>query len=666
MKQAPSVVVLVGLFFSPMLFAQHYPSNADLRQFRGVSSPHLSPDGSRVLTELQNSTDNGGKTHLWLLNVNGSPFSQITFPGFASSSQKNSQFLDDHTIIFTSGGKLYRLDLSRPEEKPIEIMVLRTPGDADSLQEIDSYFVAPDGKTIAVITNDPDSPEKAKEDKELRDFTWVNHDEPNNHIYLIHTGDWTTTEVPRLSAIDDLSWSAASDRLLVLTHTRPADFGYSTAVWIVPTQIPGSQEKVPNIPETTFRAAWLHSGEGFVLFAQCQEDAPIGSSDLYTFDLRSKKLKHLDAGVKDGTLSARMLIVSADDRSVLVSVTHGVVWTVGRVSLDSGRMEYLNLGMPVITDFVQGPANQSAGVYIGSSSISAPSVYISSSLGLEAKRLVQPATVPTEWKAASSQIVSWKRAGLTLEGLLYLPPNASAIHRAPLVVLVHGGPSGQFTDTYTPLINLLVGQGWAVFAPNPRGSTGYGVAFEAANKADLGNGDFLDVMAGVDEMLRAYPTDPRRTALMGYSYGGQLAAFVEGKTDRFKAIVSGAPVSDAVSEAGTSEDPYPDTWFTGKPWRDHELAWRQSPLAYAANAKTPFLLLQGENDSVDPPDQAKELYRALRMEGVSVDLLLFPRETHSSLRRQFYGEPSTEPWHGVIVRQRMLDFIAKAFSGMEQ
>lgn len=661
MKRVASLfTMLIALFSSQMLLGQHYPSNADLRQLRGVSSPHLSPDGRHVLAELQDSTTDGGKTHLWLLNVDDSPYRQIIFPGFDASSQKNSQFLDDQTVLFTSGGKLYRLDLSMVGSRPDEITVFRSPGDAGTLQEIDSYAVAPDGKSIAVITDDPESPEKATERKELRDFTWISREEPSNHLYLIHRSDWTTTELPLLRNIDDVSWSATSDKLLVLTHTRPAEYGYSAAAWIVPTQNPAAQERVPNIPEATFRVAWLHNGKGLALFAQCQEDAPIGSSDLYTFDLQSGKLKHLDAGVKDGTLSARTLIISADDRSALVSVTHGVRWTVGRVDLGDGHMEYLNLAAPVIADFVQGPA-QRVWVYIGSSSVSAPSIYLTSSLGPAAKKLLQPATAPAEWKAAPAKLVSWKRSGLALEGLIYLPPNTSPTRHVPLVVLLHGGPSGQFTDTYAPLINLLVGQGWAVFGPNPRGSTGYGVAFEAANKADLGNGDFLDVMAGIDEVLKIFPVDSRHTALIGYSYGGELAAFAEGKTNRFKAIVSGAPVSDAVSEAGTAEDSYADTWFTGKPWRDHALAWRQSPLAYVANATTPLLLMQGENDTVDPPGQAKEMYHALRMEHVPVELLLFPRETHSSLRRHFYGEPSTEPWHGVIVRQHILGFITRAF-----
>jgi dipeptidyl aminopeptidase/acylaminoacyl peptidase len=121
-------------------------------------------------------------------------------------------------------------------------------------------------------------------------------------------------------------------------------------------------------------------------------------------------------------------------------------------------------------------------------------------------------------------------------------------------------------------------------------------------------------------------------------------------------------VIDAISEQGTSEDPYPDTWFTGEPWRNFDLAWKQSPLAYVSKATAPVLILQGEDDTLDPPGQAKEFYHALRMKGVPARLLLFPRETHSSLGHHFYGYPSKEPWHGVMLRKEMIDFIQTAFS----
>jgi dipeptidyl aminopeptidase/acylaminoacyl peptidase len=245
--------------------------------------------------------------------------------------------------------------------------------------------------------------------------------------------------------------------------------------------------------------------------------------------------------------------------------------------------------------------------------------------------------------------------------MLYLPPQSSA-GKIPLIVDVHGGPTGAFANSFDPLTQFMLGQGWAVLRPNPRGSTGYGAAFAASNKNDLGGGDYRDIMAGVDAVIAQYPIDPNKLALMGYSYGGEMAAFVEGNTDRFKAIVSCAPVIDQQSEYGTEDSSWSDRWFYGKPWEHAADAWRQSPLSNVAKAKTPFLLIQGEEDVVDPLGQSQEMYRALRQAGVHVEMVQYPREDHGPLGRAMHGLPSPEPWHGFDVRQRMIKFISAAFA----
>lgn len=249
-----------------------------------------------------------------------------------------------------------------------------------------------------------------------------------------------------------------------------------------------------------------------------------------------------------------------------------------------------------------------------------------------------------------------------IEGLVYLPPTASATNRVPLIIDVHGGPSGFWSDSYSPFVDFLVGHGWAVLRPNPRGSSGRGAAFVAANKNDLGGGDYRDIMSGLDFVLKSEPIDRDRLALVGYSYGGEMAGFVEGKTARFKAIVSGAPVIDQYSEYGTEASSRYDRWYFGRPWERASDAWRQSPLAGVLAAKTPFLLLQGLEDIDDPPGQSYEMYRALRESGVSVQLVVYPRENHGGFLASIWGLPSKEPWHAFDARQRMVRWIEDAFA----
>ena len=661
-----AAIALLVVCNTSLVAQQHFPTNEDLRHLRTISSPQLSPDLKHVVISLQDSTADGGKTHLWLLNTDATPYRQLTFSEGDSAGERNPEYLPDNTAILflsrrDSKSNLYRLPLNGGEANAIKLEHTPVAGEPLAAVNVMSYSISPDGNSVAVIATDPEPASIARDRKDKKDITWVEHNELVHRLYLLDTKTWKPREVPTLTDIDSVAWSEQSDKLLVLTHTHLRDLGPSAVGWIVSAQNPSDQKKVAGLPTSTHRTAFTHKGDSLVLLAKCEKDSPEGCSDIFTFDLATAKLHNLTVNLKDTTLASDQLKVADDDRSVLVSVTHGMKRTVAVINLADGNARLLDLGMPTISGFREQGKSKNY-VYLGGSSTSESAVYMTTSLDQPGKRLEQPETTPASWLSVPSKPVTWKRAGFTIDGLLYLPPQASS-GKVPLIVNVHGGPRGQFTDSYSPLTNLLVGQGWAVLITNPRGSTGYGVAFEAANKDDMGNGDYLDIMAGVDEVIRTASIDPGKMALIGYSYGGEMAGFVEGKTDRFKAIVSGAPVIDQFSEYGTESDSYGDRWYTGQPWRHFESAWRQSPLAYAEHAKTPFMLLQGETDTTDPEGQSKEMYRALRQEGVPVQLLLFPREDHGALGGNFAGRPSTEPWAGVIARDHMIKFIADAFAG---
>ena len=660
---------------------QHFPSNDDLRHLRTISAPQLSPDGKHVVALVQESTADGGSTHLWLLSTEDGGFRQLTFsqgdsagmegsaPGGSRAGgpgERAAEYMPDGSAILfqtrrPGSSGLFRLPLDGGEAAPIVIERVPAAGEKPAPVSVMSYAISPDGHTVAVIATDPQPASHARDLREKRDVEWAEHDEPKHRLYLLDTKTWKPTEVPTLTEINGVSWAESSDKLLVLVNTHLRDLGPSAVGYIVSVANPAEQKRVEGLPMSTRRAAWMHHGDALVLFAKCAKDAPEGCSDLFRFDLATGKTANLTAGLKDSTLAPATLVIADDDRSAVVSLSHGMHEAAAEVDLTSGAAKLLDLGVPVASGLSRNASKQ-AWVYEGSSSTVPPSIYVTTDVHQAGKKLDAPELVPASWMFVQSKPVSWKRANFTVEGLLYLPPQATQ-GKVPLVVNVHGGPTGQFNDSWSPLTTLLLGQGWAVLVTNPRGSTGYGIEFEAANKNDMGNGDYLDIMAGVDEVIKTAPVDPNRMALIGYSYGGEMAGFVEGKTDRFKAIVSGAPVIDQFSEYGTESGSFGDRWFTGQPWLHFESAWRQSPLAYAGHAKTPFLLLQGESDTTDPDGQSKEMYRALRQEGVPVQLLLFPREDHGALGGNFAGRPSTEPWAGVIARQHMMDFIRQGFEG---
>jgi len=220
--------------------------------------------------------------------------------------------------------------------------------------------------------------------------------------------------------------------------------------------------------------------------------------------------------------------------------------------------------------------------------------------------------------------------GLQIEAALLKPSGYDGKSKLPLIALIHGGPTGNWSDSIEAWGQLLAARGYAVFYPNIRGSSGYGQKFIEMNRGDWGGGDFKDVMAGIDDLVAKGIADPDKLAIGGWSYGGYMSEWAITQTTRFKAAVSGAGLSNLVSEFGTEQGPAYDEWFYGVPYESDKVTGflNSSPFLYLKNAKTPTLILQGDADTVDPLGQSLELYRGLKRYGVETELVVYPREPH--------------------------------------
>ena len=393
---------------------------------------------------------------------------------------------------------------------------------------------------------------------------------------------------------------------------------------------------------------------------QCADDSPPRCNDLYVKDIKTGAARNLTRGF-DGTLPSDFIVDRNGD--LMMTIATHMRQRVARISTKDGTPTWFDGEQPVVQALATNGA-QNAWATIAGGPDQPATVFQVPRLGGAAIKLATPPLVPSDWPGVPSKLVKWQNDGLEIEGLLYMPKAPSnTVGRMPLVVVVHGGPTGRFADSYSNLVQMLAAEGWAVFEVNPRGSVGYGAKFAGANKNDLGGADYRDIMTGVDAVLRDFPVDPARMALMGYSYGGEMAGFVAGKTTRFKALIAGAPVINQFSEYGTEDGSFYDRWYYGKPWDHFQDAWRQSPLATVSAAKTPFLLVQGAADRTDPLGQSIEMWRALRQSNVPVELIVYPREDHGPLGQNFAANVSTEPWHGVDVRRRMFGFLRSAFAG---
>jgi dipeptidyl aminopeptidase/acylaminoacyl peptidase len=229
-----------------------------------------------------------------------------------------------------------------------------------------------------------------------------------------------------------------------------------------------------------------------------------------------------------------------------------------------------------------------------------------------------------------SEVIRWKSTdGVAIEGVLWLPPNHAG-GRLPLLTELHGGPTGVALRAFPmPRVyptQMFLDRGIAVFAPNFRGSANYGAAFRLRNTLSQGVGDFADVMAGIDMLVARGTADPDRLGVMGWSYGGYLAASAITQTRRFKAASVGAPATDWITYYGQSDGPREVLWtyFGGSPWEVPDNYRRHSPRGGLGLIRTPTLLQVGAQDI----NHNAEIFQALTDNGVPVEYVVYPREGH--------------------------------------
>lgn len=680
----------------------HFPTTDDLRHIQAISAPLLSPNGKQALFSVADSTANGGKSHLWLVPVSGSESArQLTFsPPADKRGEHSAQWFPDGSAIFFLAKRgeqtqLFRLDLRGGEAAPYDLKILPPvdeskekyaippPGAESSASkpadknakpatpeplpiDVSGYALSADGKWLAIWARDPATPGEKKQKDAKADASWVNHQQHGTRLYLAALKpdgslDGALKPVAVSPNVQRAIWSPAANRLLVITEApnEASDLGPAGAAWLVDAAAPASPAKLDAVPATVRAGAFTPDGSRIIFAAQTPEDAPPGYDELFVLAASGAgSPARLTPGFK-GQLSAD--IHFTPDGVLIAPAAIATRVTAVRIALDSKTPPApIDLGASAIAGLNTNRA-RTGWLWLDESGGHATRLCYAPSLGQPCTALPTPELAPANLRTVAPQLVHWQSDNFTIEGLLYLPPDTGAA-KVPLIVDVHGGPMGAWEDRNDPFAAFMLGHGWAILRPNPRGSSNYGVPFAAANKNDLGGGDFRDIMAGVDAVLAQYPIDPARFALMGYSYGGEMAAFAEGKTDRFKAIVSCAPVIDQFSEYGTESDSWYDRWYFGKPWEHMQDAWRQSALSGVAQAKTPFLLIQGQSDTMDPLGQSQEMYRALRQQGVPVELVTYPREDHGPLAMGIFGRPSPEPWHGYDARQRIIDFLQKALS----
>ncbi|OYW21226.1 MAG: S9 family peptidase [Sphingomonas sp. 12-62-6] len=231
----------------------------------------------------------------------------------------------------------------------------------------------------------------------------------------------------------------------------------------------------------------------------------------------------------------------------------------------------------------------------------------------------------------AARSISWKNDGFDVQGWLLAPLNADPAKKAPMITVVHGGPASASTPNFMERgTNAdLIAAGYYLFYPNPRGSYGQGEAFVQANRRDFGGGDLRDILTGIDAVEKVAPVDDNRLGMMGGSYGGFMSMWTNTQTNRFKAIVAGAGLSNWISYYGTNGI---DQWmlpFFGKTlYEDYDAYKAPSAIYFMKTAKTPTFIYVGERDIEVPPTQSIEYWHALKDLGVPTSLVIYAEEGH--------------------------------------
>jgi dipeptidyl aminopeptidase/acylaminoacyl peptidase len=580
---------------------------------RSIGDVEFSPDGSRLVFTVTDPPKGSSRARaLWLMDVASGQVRQLTFSGKSDGSPRWSP--DGMSIAFTSdrdgAPQLYRLSLRG--------------GDAEKLTDRKDAVIAfrwsPDGTRIAVLMAEPKSEAQQQREKDKDDSRIVDKDDRHPRVWMLDVASKTLTPVTSGHwQIRQIEWLPSGDRLAAIATSQPEVDQFTDRLYTI-TLDAGSFDEMA-APRGPLGSLAVSPDGKTLAYVGARVDGP-ETHDLYLQPLGGGAPQNLTASIDRPVAQPRWI----DNQSLVVNIARGFRSAIAIVSRD-GKTTTVD-GVDVNPSAF---ARSSAGTlaFVGETTTRAPELWLKSP-NAPARAVT---TLNAKWSSipvVAPEIVKYKSAGgIEIEAALLIPPaDAAAPRSLPFVVLVHGGPTGRWSDAFEAWGQLLVSRGYAVLYPNVRGSIGYGQRFVESNRADWGGGDFKDVMAGVDAMIARGVADPNRLGIGGWSYGGYMAAWAVTQTTRFKAAVSGAPVIDMASEFGTENGSAYDEWFYGTPYEKLDGFIKSSPMTYVKQVKTPTLLLQGEDDVTDPIGQSQQFYRGLKRYHVESDLVLYPREGH--------------------------------------
>jgi dipeptidyl aminopeptidase/acylaminoacyl peptidase len=581
---------------------------------RTISDLRFSPDGARlvfVVTEPPKGTERA--RHIWLYEKSTGVSRQFTFSAKSESAPRWSP--DGTKLAFLSNREgdqqqIYVLNLSGGEGVAI------TKGK----RSVSHFEWSPDGKQIAFVAPDAKTDDEEKKEKDKDDAHVVDKEDKRARLWLVSAsgGDAHALTKPTWE-VDEIAWMPAGNQIILEATNRPAsEEMYTHQIFAV--QVSDATIK-PLINPLGFGRLHVSPDGKNISYVGSREGGP-DPHDLWLLPVGLHAATNLTGANLDRPIED---YAWQKDGAITVLAANGFVDSLITYSADGARHDLSPSPAPS-SNFAVGENGELA--FVSQSATRPQEVYFWDQKGAPQ----QITHLNDEWKQYALRAPEYYKYksfdGTQIEAALLRPQGADAKSKLPLIVLVHGGPTGRWVDSIDTWGQLLATHGYAIFYPNIRGSVGYGEKFVESNRGDWGGGDFKDVMAGVQDLVERGIADPNKLAIGGWSYGGYMAEWAITQTNVFKAAVSGAGMANLISEFGTENHPEGDEWFYGVPWEKPEGFLNSSPFVHLRNAKTPTLVLQGDADPIDPLGQSQELYRGLKRYGVESELVVYPREPH--------------------------------------
>jgi dipeptidyl aminopeptidase/acylaminoacyl peptidase len=591
---------------------------------RRVIEPGLrfSPDGKRLaFTVREPMKGNERSTHVWMLDVAARRAVQFTNSDKTESQPRWSP--DGRTLAFLSSrGK----DGTQIFTMPVD------GGEAMALTKhktgVTTFDWSPDGKRLAFLATEPPTEAEEKRDAQTGEARVVDREDRQPRLWLF---DLEKKEERLLVAgawrISEVHWLPDGARLAAIASNRPAVDANTDRICLIDA---ATGEVTEPIPTRGPIGQLSVSPDGkFLAWIGARVDGP-EPHDLWTAPVTGGPPRNITAAKLDRPVSGVWL----DNVTLLGVAQNGFRTTIVKITT-TGDVTSLPSPPDLLPQFVAAPRDGKQIAFSTLSVTRAPELWLANADGSAAVVVTDLNAEVAKLPLRAAEIFRYKSFdGVEIEAALLRPAGVAAGTRAPLAVLIHGGPTAAWVANGNPggwgLAQLLAARGYAVFLPNIRGSTGYGQAFLELNRADWGGGDFKDVMAGVDHLIAKGIADGDRLGIEGWSYGGYMAAWAVTQTNRFKAAVVGAGLSDLASEFGTEDNPVYDEWFFGTPYEHLDKFTRSSPITFVKNVRTPTLIIHGEKDETDPIGQAQQFYRGVkRYLPDQCELVIYPREGHS-------------------------------------